>query len=65
MSYEIIWDEKARDFLRKIPQEDAQRIIKKVNSILDYPQHCQMLVPTTGGTIHQWHARLRTRGTRF
>ena len=39
MSYEIIWDEKARDFLRKIPQEDAQRIIKKVNSIVDYPQH--------------------------
>ena len=39
MSYEILWDDKARDFLRKIHQEDAKRIIKKVNSIVDEPRH--------------------------
>ena len=39
MSYEIIWDDKARDFLRKIYQKDAKRIIKKVNSIIDDPRH--------------------------
>ena len=30
MSYEIHWDEKARDLLRKLHPEDAKRIIKKV-----------------------------------
>lgn len=39
MSYEIQWDEKAREFLRSIKQEDAQRIIKKVNSIVEFPGH--------------------------
>ncbi len=29
MSYEVLWDDKARDFLRKIHPEDAKRIIKK------------------------------------
>ena len=39
MTYEIHWDEKARDFLRKLHPEDAKRIIKKVNSIVDDPRH--------------------------
>jgi len=39
MSYEIIWDDKARDFLRKIHKDDAKRIIKKVNSIVEDPRH--------------------------
>ena len=39
MNYEINWDKKARDFLRKIPKEDAKRIIKKVNSITVEPKH--------------------------
>ena len=39
MSYEIIWDDKAKDFLRKIHKDDARRIVKKVNSIGDEPQH--------------------------
>jgi len=34
MSYEVIWDDKARDFLRKIHKDDAQRIVKKVNGCL-------------------------------
>ncbi len=39
MPYEIRWDEKALEFLRSIKQEDAQRIIKKVNSIVEFPRH--------------------------
>ena len=39
MIYEIIWDDKARDFLRKIHKVEAQRIIKKVNSIVSDPRH--------------------------
>lgn len=39
MNYNIAWDEKAREFLRKIHPPDAQRIIKKVNSIVDEPFH--------------------------
>ena len=39
MSYQIVWDKKAQDFLRKIHKPDAQRIIKKVNSIVDDPKH--------------------------
>lgn len=39
MSYEVIWDDKARDFLRKIHKDDAQRIVKKVNGIVDDPRH--------------------------
>ena len=39
MSYEIIWDKKALDFLRKIHKDDAKRVIKKVNSIVDDPKH--------------------------
>jgi len=39
MNYNITWDEKAREFLRKIHPPDAQRIIKKVNSIVDEPFH--------------------------
>lgn len=39
MSYEVIWDDNVRDFLRKIHKEDAKRIIKKVNSIAEEPRH--------------------------
>ncbi|PIN74163.1 addiction module toxin RelE [Candidatus Woesearchaeota archaeon CG10_big_fil_rev_8_21_14_0_10_45_16] len=39
MSYEVIWDDKARNFLRKIHKDDAKRIVKKVNSIVDDPRH--------------------------
>ncbi len=39
MSYEIIWDDKARNFLRKIHKDDAKRIVKKVNSIVEDPKH--------------------------
>ena len=39
MSYLIVWDEKARDFLRKIYNQDAKRIVKKVNNIVDEPRH--------------------------
>lgn len=39
MDYEIVWDDKARDFLRKIHKEDAKRIVKKVNSIVVDPKH--------------------------
>ena len=39
MTYEVIWDDNARDFLRKIHKDDAQRIVKKVNSIVDDPGH--------------------------
>lgn len=39
MNYEVVWDDKARDFLRKIHKDDAKRIIKKVNSITDDPKH--------------------------
>ncbi|MEK6899771.1 MAG: type II toxin-antitoxin system RelE/ParE family toxin [Nanoarchaeota archaeon] len=39
MSYEISWDEKAREFLRKLHPPDAKRIIKKVNAIADEPLH--------------------------
>ena len=39
MNYEIFWDEKAREFLRKLHPPDAQRIIKKVNAIANEPFH--------------------------
>ncbi|MBU3902510.1 MAG: type II toxin-antitoxin system RelE/ParE family toxin [Candidatus Thermoplasmatota archaeon] len=39
MSYEIRWDKKALEFLRKLNKTDARRIIKKVNDIKDYPAH--------------------------
>ena len=39
MTYQITWDEKTRDFLRKLNKPDAQRIVKKVNSIVEDPQH--------------------------
>ena len=39
MNYQIVWDPKARDFLRKLNKPEAQRIIKKVNSIVDCPRH--------------------------
>ena len=39
MSYSIIWDKEARSFLRKLPKDHAQRIIKKVNSITNDPHH--------------------------
>ena len=39
MSYKIIWDPKVHDFLRKINKEDAKRIIKKVNGIVEDPKH--------------------------
>ncbi len=39
MSYVVLWDDRARDFLRKIHKDDAKRIIKKANSIVDDPKH--------------------------
>ncbi|MBS3123125.1 type II toxin-antitoxin system RelE/ParE family toxin [Candidatus Woesearchaeota archaeon] len=39
MSYQIIWDDKCRDILRKIHPDDAKRIVKKVNSTVDDPNH--------------------------
>ena len=39
MSYKVIWDDKARDFLRKIHKVEARRIVRKVNSILNNPKH--------------------------
>jgi mRNA interferase RelE/StbE len=39
MTYTIAWDEKAREFLRKIHPDDTKRIIKKVNGIVDDPHH--------------------------
>lgn len=39
MNYQIMWDKKAREFLRKIDKSNAQRIIKKINSIIDDPEH--------------------------
>ncbi|MEK6979159.1 MAG: type II toxin-antitoxin system RelE/ParE family toxin [Candidatus Micrarchaeota archaeon] len=39
MAYEIRWDEKARDFLKTIPRVEAQRIIKRINGIADFPEH--------------------------
>ncbi len=30
MSYQIVWDPEARDFLKKLNKPEAQRIIKKV-----------------------------------
>ena len=39
MSYQVIWDEKTRNFLRKIHPTEANRIVKKVNSIVDDPHH--------------------------
>jgi mRNA-degrading endonuclease RelE of RelBE toxin-antitoxin system len=29
----IIWDPKARDFLRKLPKENAKRIVNKIDEI--------------------------------
>jgi len=34
MSFQIDWDKQSRDFLRKIEKKDAQRIIRKINSII-------------------------------
>ena len=39
MSFTIVWDIKARDFLKKLNKADSQRIIKKINSIADDPKH--------------------------
>ena len=38
-TYELIWDEEARDFLKKTDKQRAERIIKNVNSIVDNPEH--------------------------
>ncbi|MBI2139404.1 type II toxin-antitoxin system RelE/ParE family toxin [Candidatus Woesearchaeota archaeon] len=49
MSYQIAWDEQAREFLRKIHKPDAQRIIRKVNSIIEDPFHfLERLVEISG-----------------
>ena len=37
--YRISWDEKARDFLRTLPKEDVKRIVKRLDSILSFPEH--------------------------
>ena len=39
MSYKIIWDKKASDFLKRLEKSDTQRILKKVSSITDDPAH--------------------------
>ena len=39
MIYTIRWDKKAKEFLKKIDKTNAQRIIKKINSIIDDPKH--------------------------
>ncbi len=39
MSYEIVWDDKVREFLRKIHPPDAKRIINKVKNIVNDPHH--------------------------
>jgi len=39
MSYEVIWDKKSQEFLRKIHREEAKRIVKEVNSIVNDPRH--------------------------
>ena len=39
MTYEIKWDKKVKEFLENINKIDSQIIIKKVNSIVDYPKH--------------------------
>ena len=37
MTYKVIWDLQAREFLEKMEKKEAQRIIKKVNSIAVNP----------------------------
>lgn len=39
MTFEIIWDQQPKDFLKKIEEKEAQRIIKKVNNIDENPMH--------------------------
>ncbi len=39
MSFKIIWDQRTKDFLKKLDKTDAQRIIKKVNTITSDPIH--------------------------
>ncbi len=46
MAYAIVWDKKAVTFLKKIDKKDAQRIIRKVNDIVDDPEH--FLEPLAG-----------------
>jgi len=38
MKYQIVWDKQSKDFLKKIDDKDAQRIIKKINSITENPR---------------------------
>lgn len=38
MAFEIRWDTKARDFLRKADKQVANRIVKKVDAIKDSPE---------------------------
>lgn len=45
MSYSIIWDKKAKKFLKKLEPKESKRIIKKVNEITDNPKrHLNTLV---------------------
>jgi len=37
MIYHIIWDSQPRDFLKKLDNRDALRIINKINQIADNP----------------------------
>jgi len=39
MSYEIRWDDKARDFMRTLEKNVAARIFQKVNDLKDNPLH--------------------------
>lgn len=39
MSYEILWDDQARDFLRTLEKYAAKRIFHKVDTIKENPLH--------------------------
>ncbi len=39
MNYSIEWHPKVRDFLRKLQRDIANRIVKKIDSILQDPFH--------------------------
>ena len=49
--YEIIFDEKASDFLSKLPKEIKKRIFDKITSAKENPDH--YFRPLTGRTDHK------------
>ena len=38
MIYQIVWDKQSKDFLKKMNNKDAQRIINKVNGVTENPR---------------------------